>query len=219
MSRSHKILQDMCWQDFTRSWQEITKILARSYQDLVRSYKACAAKILQDLGTILARSYQDLLRYLNKKFWQDLGGSWQDFYKIMAGSCQDIVKSCGKQDLGKIIHDLGKILPRFNQDKILPRSYKILGDLTRSWGILQDLAKVLDMGTGTITFWIAWFYIKHIRRVLIDAKMKILLFKYKVWMSVWWIWMKKNPEYWKLLFRWSHFEGWWFGDISKPHKH
>ena len=106
LSRSCKILQGMCCQDLTRSWYDLGKILSRSLE------------ISQQ--EILTRSWRILTRFL----------------QIMAGSCQDIVKSCGKQDLGKIIHDLGKILPRFNQDKILPRSYKILQDLGGSYKIL-----------------------------------------------------------------------------------
>ena len=50
----------------------------------------------------------------------------------------------------KIKQDLGKIVARFFQDKILTRLQKILRDPARSWGILQDLAKMLDMGWTNI---------------------------------------------------------------------
>ena len=76
-------------------------------------------------GKILVQSWQDLVNIL-----------WKYYSKFLARSCQDLIKimprSCSKQDLSKIMENLAKILPRFIQDKILTRSWEIMGDLTRS---------------------------------------------------------------------------------------
>ena len=109
-----KILDDLgrSCQDLVKPWscQDLNKILAWSWQDIIRSWTSWS---LQDLDKIQARPCQDLGRisypFLKSLIWK----SWQDLDKILARlwtswSLQgfDKIQARPWKDLDKIVNKL-----------------------------------------------------------------------------------------------------------------